>query len=92
LIYPFLSATLTEKSRIVFISSRVYQASVRASVCCCAVLAVPLFDIIEERTICVILGSSVVYTALLFHCTLGLPRVIDGVALIVGIGSTGLTS
>lgn len=30
-------------------------------------------------------GSLVVYTALLFHCTLGLASAIDGVALIVGI-------
>ena len=30
-------------------------------------------------------GSLVVYTALLFHCTLGLASAIAGVALIVGI-------
>lgn len=29
--------------------------------------------------------SLVVYTALLFHCTLGLASAIEGVALIVGI-------
>ena len=84
LIYQFLSATLTEKSRIRPISSGENQASVRAFVCSGAVGAVPLLDIIEDRMICVIFGSSLVYTALLFHCTLGLPNAILGVVFIIG--------
>ena len=35
-------------------------------------------------------GSLVVYTALLFHCTLGLASAIEGVALIVGIVGVGV--
>jgi len=92
LIYQFLSATLTEKSRIRPISSGENQASVRAFVCSGAVFAVPLLEMIADRTICVILGSSVVYTALLFHCTLGLPSAIDGVALIIGTSTFGVGS
>ena len=84
MIYQFLSATLTEKSRIRLTSSGENQASIRAFVCSGAVFAVPLLDIIEDRMICVIFGSSLIYTALLFPCTLGLPNAIAGVALIVG--------
>jgi len=75
---------LTANSCIAVISSLENQASVKAFVCCGAVFAVPLFDTKEDRMICVIFGSSLVYTALLFPCTLGLANAIDGVALIVG--------
>lgn len=92
LIYQFLSATLTEKSRIRPTSSGENQASIRAFVCSGAVFAVPLLDIIEDRMICVIFGSSLVYTALLFPCTLGLPNAIFGVTLIVGTSMIGVGS
>ena len=92
LIYQFLSATLTEKSRIRPTSSGENQASIRAFVCSGAVGAVPLLDIIEDRMICVIFGSSLVYTALLFPCTLGLPNAIFGVTLIVGTSMIGVGS
>lgn len=74
------------------ISSGENQASVRALVCSGAVFAVPLLEIIADRTICVMLGSSVVYTALLLPCILGLPSAIDGVALIVGTSMIGVGS
>lgn len=83
---------LTANSCIAVISSLENQASVKAFVCCGAVFAVPLFDTKEDRIICVMFGSLVVYTALLFHCTLGLANAIDGVALIIGTSTFGVGS